>query len=442
MKIFYIFLILIFTLGCSFDKKTGIWKDSSNLIKKKDILYKGFEQVKISSNIFFNEIVDLDNNFKFLIPPLIKNEKWNDIFFSDGNVYKNFLYNDTNKIILKSKKLSRYNINNKILYANNRVVLNDSKGNIIIYSIQDEKIINKFNFYKKKYKKLEKKLNLLIEKNILYISDNLGYLYSYDILTNKVIWAKKFEVPFRSNIKINNNYIFLGDQNNNLFIVNKLSGVKIKQIPTEEILIKNSYKNNLSLGGGDLFFLNTFGSIFSINLANLKINWVLNINSTLDLSLFNLFNAKNVKFSNNKLIVSTNNNLSVIDSKTGSYILKLPITAISQPLVFNDYIFLVNENNLLICLNLSTGDIIYSISIDQQIAKFLNTKKQKVIINSINFINNKIYLYLKNSYVVKFNIGGTIEDIIKLPSKIKSDPIFVSSSILYVNKNNKLFILD
>ena len=64
------------------------------------------------------------------------------------------------------------------------------KGNIIVFSINENKILNKYNFYKKKYKKLEKSLNLIVEKDIIYVSDNLGYFYAFNYRKNSIIWAK------------------------------------------------------------------------------------------------------------------------------------------------------------------------------------------------------------------------------------------------------------
>ena len=69
----------------------------------------------------------------------------------------------------------------------------------------------------KKYKKIEKKLNIALDKNILFVSDNLGYLYSYDYNANKILWAKNFKIPFRSNLKLLNNKIIAANQNNDLF---------------------------------------------------------------------------------------------------------------------------------------------------------------------------------------------------------------------------------
>jgi outer membrane protein assembly factor BamB len=88
------------------------------------------------------------------------------------------------------------------LFEKNNLLINDEKGNIIIFSINENKIISKFNFYKKKYKKIKKVLNFLVEDNIVYVSDNIGYLYAYNYQTNTILWAKNYKVPFRSNLKV------------------------------------------------------------------------------------------------------------------------------------------------------------------------------------------------------------------------------------------------
>ena len=57
----------------------------------------------------------------------------------------------------------------------------DIKGNITVFSINQNKIIMKFNFYKNKFKKIKKFLNLIVEDSIVYVSDNMGFLYAYDL---------------------------------------------------------------------------------------------------------------------------------------------------------------------------------------------------------------------------------------------------------------------
>ena len=73
------------------------------------------------------------------------------------------------------------------------------------FFFKENKKLNKYNFYKKKYKKIKKKLNIIIEKNIIYVSDNIGYFMLMIIKKIKFYGQKNYKIPFRSNIKINNN---------------------------------------------------------------------------------------------------------------------------------------------------------------------------------------------------------------------------------------------
>ena len=46
----------------------------------------------------------------------------------------------------------------------------------------------------------------------------------------------------------------------------------------------------------------------------------------------------------------------------------------------------------------------------------------------------KIYVFLKNSYILKFNIDGGLYEVIKLPYKIQTDPIFSDKELYYIDK--------
>ena len=63
---------------------------------------------------------------------------------------------------------------------------------------------------------------MIIQNDVIYVSDNLGYLYSYDYIKDKVIWAKNYKVPFRSNLKIKKNKLIAANQNNTLYFFNKI----------------------------------------------------------------------------------------------------------------------------------------------------------------------------------------------------------------------------
>ena len=93
-------------------------------------------------------------------------------------------------------------------------------------------------------------------------------------------------------------------------------------------------------------------------------------------------------------------------------------------------------------MNLQTGAIIYSYEISQKVAKFINSKKKNLDIKNLMLVNNALFIFLNNSYIVKFNIRGEIDETIKLPSYLNSHPIFIDNFLLYLNKKNKLLLIN
>ena len=100
MKLFYFLVILFFLYNCSFDNKSGIWRNSDQATTKE---LQAFKEFKSLSNIKkkFNKEINLDTNFKFDKTKPISNLEWNDIFYSDNNNFKNFNYKNQNNLIFK-----------------------------------------------------------------------------------------------------------------------------------------------------------------------------------------------------------------------------------------------------------------------------------------------------------------------------------------------------
>ena len=251
-----------------------------------------------------------------------------------------------------------------------------------------------------------------VNTNVIYASDNLGYLYAYNYEKDKIIWAKNYKIPFRSNIKLFKDKIITSNQNNNLLIFEKNTGKIIKTIPSEDTIVNNSFVNNIVLSDEEIFFLNTYGSLYSI---------VLN---------------------NNNILLSSNEDFYLIDAKNGSVIYRKNFSSIFKPIVNNKYFFLITKNNLLVSVKLNSGQILYSYNIPQKVADFINTKRKTLEFKNLMFVNGNIYVFLKNSHVIKFNINGEIIDIIKLPTNLKSEPIFVNNLLLYLNKKNQLLTIN
>ena len=439
MRKILIFTLIILLTNCSFDNKTGIWESSSTPKKTVD-RFKNFKNLYIEEKLF-NETIEPQKNLQIDFKPTKKNLTWHNENYNNLNNLDNFNYKNLNEIIFKSKKLSNRIIDENIIFDKNKLILSNKAGDIIIYSISEKKIHMKYNFYKKKFKNIIKELSMAINNDVLYISDNIGYIYAIDYNKKKLLWAKNFKIPFRSNIKVFTNIIAVADTNNVLYLINKFNGEQLRSIPTEENALKSNFLNSIALNEQFLFFLNTYGSIYSTDYKG-DIRWFLNVNKSSGLKTTNLFNSNPILIHENKIIISTEYNLFVMSAINGRLIYKISISSIIQPITSKKHLFLITKNNLFVCINLDTGKIAYSIDINDQIANFLETKKKSVEVKKLFVSNDSFFLFLNSSYLVKISPKGRIKEIDKLPSKINSLPIFINDSILYLNKKNKLIVLN
>jgi len=433
-------IFMITASNCSFDNKTGIWKNVNEVNLGKTKKFEGFETLYTKEKKF-EKIIEPPDDLKILLNPIKTNLEWTDEYYQNSNSLENFSYKNLNNLVFISKKLSRHKTKDKILFDGENTVFTDKNGTIAIYSFTEQQIIFKYNFYKKKFKKNKKNLNIIIQDNKIYVGDNFGYLYALDYLNGKLLWAKNYKVPFRSNLKIIKDRLILADINNSLYFINKKNGEKIKSIPTEESTITNNFINSLTTNDDALFYLNTYGSLYSITYGG-NINWFVNLNESVEIKPSNLFYSNPLVLYEDKIFISTSKHLYILNNNTGSTISKTSIASIFQPIISGRNLFLITENNLLVCIDLDTNKKMYSISISQKIANFLETKSKPIIIKTFAILNDKLFIFLKNSYVVKFTASGTINDIVKLPKKLGSFPIFINKSIVYLNNKNRLIILD
>jgi len=440
MKLFHALIILFFLNSCSFDNKSGVWKNKNTSNDKISTQFRGFESLS-SSHETFNKIISIDEKFIFKKTKNVNPAKWIDKYYNDSNNLENFEFNYLNKLIFKGKKLSKYNLNETLLLEENNIITSDQRGNLIIFAINENKILSKYNFYKKQYKKTKKNLNLIIENNVIYISDNLGYLYAYNYKNKRLLWAKNYKIPFRSNLKLFRNKLIAINQNNTLFFFNKNNGEVLSSIPTEEVPIKNQFISNISLSERFTFFINTYGTLYSVESDSMQIKWFLNLNQSKNFDEKNMFTGSEIIYRNGKILVLSNKFTYVINSNNGSIIYKYNFSSSIKPIILNNYVFIVSNNTLLISFNLDSGNIIYSYDINSLIANFLNVKKNKIKPKNIVVADNNLFIVLENSYFLKVGLDGTIKEISRLPNKIVSYPIFINKSMIYLNNKKKISII-
>jgi len=453
MKRLLLVFLTVLVVSCSFDNKTGIWRDASTTLEEKQSLKtitdndsnKRLEDVFIKKKTF-NQEKEPVNFLNIKIDTPLKVENWFEQYAIASNNISNFSYNGNKILLSKSSKLGKFSsdtssTNRNILFYKNNLITHDYKGTIFIYSLNLKKKIFKFNFYKKKFKNFNKKIYFVINKNILYAADNLGYIYAINLDDKSIVWAKNYGISFRSNLKFINNQIFLANQDNVIYSINSDTGDANWQFPTSLTFLKSDFKNNFALDliSENLFFLNTSGELYSINYITQKINWVLNFKDSSQAGDTELFLSQPIVIKNNNIILTTEKAVLSYNTLTSFKNWDFSAEPIFKPIITLNHTFIVLKNYFLICLNNISGEVVWSKNIFTNIED-KKIKKNFETIADFKIVNSEINIFSKNGHLLSFNPNNGILNYFSKISKngISSKIFFLRNNMFFVDSSNKL----
>lgn len=440
MKIINILLISLLLASCSFDNKTGIWKNDSQRKVFKKVEENNKKKIFQFKKIIFAEEKKINSNHKVIIDEPTITTNWLYYLFNDKNHIPHVQFSLDEKLLSSIKSNSKSQIMPALISDGNNLIYYNQRGEIFIYSVNSDKI-KKFNFYKNKIKKLNKKLYISVQNNNLYVADSLGYLYSYDLTTDKLLWAKNYGIPFRSEIRLVEEQIIITNQDNELFMYNIYNGDIISKINLKSSFIKSKFENSLVIDDilKNVIVYTTDGEIYSINYKESSINWVLHLKTDSYLDDTQVFINHPAVLYGDDIFVGTNNQF--LNIKTSGLInWEVPIPMKGLPLISGKYVFLLSQQNFLICLNKENGEIIWSKDVINQTKKY--NKKIKVgkknVPKGLFLLDNKISIFFLNGFVVNFNFSnGEINSFLNLNKKIHSQIIIFDKKLNFLS-NKKI----
>jgi len=449
MNKFYSLLILILFpiifISCSFGNRTGIWKDLSkeSAIKKERAQYK---PIFAKGEKFKKEI---SNDIVVNISKPIINDNWLEQNFTAINFVPHLKYENKKNLVFKSKKIGKikgsiFNSEFEPLIINENIFFYDIFGSIYNYSTSEERIIWKYNFYKKRFKKNFFKINLTIESNNLIVSDNLGYLYNIDLESGKLIWAKNYGIPFRSNIKIDDGYLFLINQDNKFYIIQKNNGEKKIDIETFPSFLKNNHQASISIDPikKNVYFITTAGDVYSLNYKTNTINWLYKTTLRDFEKKVDLFFSSPIIYKEDSIIVSTSVSTISLNTLNGALNWELPFSTYLRPVVLREFIFLVSKDGFILSLDRETGRVIWSNNLFNKSKKF---NKQKIgEINSLMLISNQIFMTTSKGYFLFANYqNGKIINYAKVDKTgFFTKPIVANKNIYIVNRKMRVLVFN
>ena len=356
-----------------------------------------------------------------------------------GNIY----LPEANNLFLKKKvgknKLSISKNTTQPLVYKNRILLSDDKGSVIVLN-KNGNIIWKKNVYQKLYKKIYKHLSFAIYQDNIYVADNIGFVYSLSLINGDLIWIKNHGVPLKSKIKINNDMIFLINQDNRIISLNAKNGSLSWDSRSTSSFIKS--QNNLSIAlskDGNIIASNTSGDLIKLNSINGQIIWSLNTSGSNLLHATDFFKSSDVVINNQQIFFSTKETFFSFDLESGFLNWENDVSSIGTPIVDGKNIFFVTENGYFVIIDSYSGKVISS----SFVLKILKKYSKKTKITGFIMGSGKIYSVTSNGYlIISSASSGKVESFIKIGKPITSNPIISDGKLYIYTEKSRIYGYD
>ena len=434
MRTNLIFFILFLIISCT--PKVNLELDIENLKN---------EGVVILQNKNLEDVTDeIRKISKTDINPIKSIADWGYPNFNSNNLIPNINLN-INLSIQQDNNFFKNSTNNfyrkEIININNNIIFVDDRATLFILN-ENFKLVHKFQIHNlKKYKDYPLKFSLVSESNILFISDNLGSIFAYDLKNYKTLWRNELEVPFLSNLALYKNNIFVSNSNGKIYSFNTLSGKQNWSYETGTQTAKSYKAYRVSISNNKLLFSNDFGKITCIDLDKQTVLWsrILQLSTAYqDMNLLEL--ADFVTENNNLYITSSFGRFLKLDLNNGNILWSNNIySATTIPIINNNSVALITDNGFLNIFDKASGKILYK----KNLLNFLHMEKNKNKKNSLNnifLLSGKFYITTNNGYVFLVNSNDLqFIEYKKLSSSINSNIAISKNAIFFVGNKDAIF---
>ena len=437
----YIFFYLILT-SCSFNNAGSIWTGIDEEKRKalRILREQSDEIIKVYSS---DEVLPSVEKKRIKIVSLGKpfeNSSWAMTGLNHQNNSGNLFITGVDNNFLKKKigknKFKIARVTSTPLVFKNSIIFSDDTGSIFNIS-QNGKIKWKKNIYKKFYKKIYKNLSFSINNEIVYVSDNIGFIYALDFKSGNIIWIKNQEIPLKSDIKVYQNKIYVINQDNKIICLDTKDGSKVWDYPSLTSFIK--LQNLLSLAiskKGELVTLNSSGDLLKFKSSNGLLYWSFDATRSNYAHDSDFFKSSKIVLTDNSIIFFASTSLYSFDLFNGALNWKHNIYSQNAPIIDDNNIFVVTNDGFFINLDQQTGDINWSVNT----LKVLKERKQETTATGAVLASGKFYITTKNGFLIECSAStGEVLRFKKVGDNIVIPPIISNGSLYLLTENSKIY---
>ena len=433
----YCLIIFIFLFNCSS-------KNDELLIDIKAFKNQGTKIILEKNTQDLAKEVNKINKFSNYQSFNLKN--WHHVNFQSSNFIPHMKFLGSLNITDKNKFFSSVKLNTyekNILSFNDKIYYIDDYGNIYTLDL-NLRLINKFSLYKKKsFQDYWLKFSMASNGEFLFISDNLGNIYSYSPKLNKLLWTSSLGVPFISNLIFYKNNLYVVNENGKIYSFDSKTGNQNWSYESAANIIKNYSAYQVTAELDKVIFSNDLGDIYCIDLIQNKLVWSINVevnnmvsnsNSLLQFSKI-LIKDDDVFFSINKKKLF---NLSLVSGNI-KWVKDLPGPSTITSLITPNNVINITNNGYISILDKVNGLVLYR---KKLLTNFKNLYKDETkFLLKYSFISSD-HLYLISEDGIFFKISTTnLKNFTykKIIKSISSYPVVISNMLYILDGNGTIY---
>lgn len=397
---------------------------------KKDKTSK--EAISVFSTNFSPKIDPRLTKKEIKLPKQIENTNFNGIFYKNSKKIENFSLNSEIKQIKKINNgyvtSSPYDIISNPIIHNNIIYSLDARGNLTAINLKNNNLIYRKRIINWLDIKNLSQGKIFYDQNIIYITTGFNEVFAVNAKNADIIWLKKITSIAISKPIIHENNLYFISNDNKTYALDKKNG-NIRWIHNG--IIKKTaifgsanpiiYKNHIisSYSSGEIYILNQEDGAI-IDFYELNAARAINSNFILD----DIDATPIIK--NNILYVVGNGGLMIainLDNKEKLW--QKNISSISNFWLADDFIYIIDNENRLICLYRKTGGIKYF----TQLEKY-HSKNKLIHYFGLVLAGNNLIATNSNREMISISpFDGKILKKHKFSKKIQHRPIIANKKL-------------
>ena len=275
----------------------------------------------------------------------------------------------------------------------------------------------------------------------LFVTSAFAEIMALDPKTGQIIWRHKVNSPIRSAPIVKNGRVYVLTINNHLEVLNTRNGKPLWTHTGISEVAGILGGSAPAIGSGIVVTPYSSGEVYGLRVENGHPLWYETLTSFKhvdSITSINHIRAQPVIDNHLTFLISHSGRMMALDVKTGKKVWSREVGGIQTPVVYGNFIFLLSNENKLVCLTKNKGQAKWVSFLP--LFKDEEKKKHRLVWAGPLLAGNRLILTGSNGIALIYSaLTGEKIGHLKLPGKTLLSPI-VADKILYILTDNGTLI--